>query len=248
MAASGMERMIEAVSLGILLLALIGLISQRVRVRVRVPKGRPRLAAAFTGSLSLLGFLMTMASPAGATGKRIGSPLPGSRRSPQAPWTETGGFSPHPPVEARDIQQDPTSSEPGEPWSIERGRVHPAVHSGSPRSARITPLFPRHVGAARPSTDAQGASRDSILERERSESMRRHPAGKGLRSDRLPRVHKVRRGESLWTIAESALGTNEPVRIARYWHKVHRANREVIGADPNILFPGQQLVLPAESA
>jgi nucleoid-associated protein YgaU len=79
--------------------------------------------------------------------------------------------------------------------------------------------------------------------------MRMHPAGKALRrSDNLPTVHRVARGESLWTIAEEALGTQDPVRVARYWHRIHRTNRDVIGADPNLLLPGQHLTLPTEKA
>ena len=249
MGTSGIYRMIDVATLGVLVLALVGTLFDRVRVRVRVPaSGRPRLPVAITGSLSLLGFLMTMASPAGATGKRIGTPLPGSRRAPDAPWTETGGFpSPRPPVEARDTGPVIETPDSRPPWTV-KPTIHPAIHSGTPRSARITPLFPRHVsGSQSLEKDDRRVERDSA-DAEREESMRRHPAGKDLRSDRLPRLHRVRHGESLWSIAESALGTTEPVRIARYWHKVHHANREVIGSDPNILFPGQQLTLPAESA
>ena len=249
MGTSGMYRVIDVATLGILLFALAGALFDRVRVRVRVPSsGRPRLPVAFTGSLSLLGFLMTMASPAGATGKRIGTPLPGSRRAPDAPWTETGGFpSPRPPVEARDTGPTLETGEAKPPWTA-RATMHPAIHSGMPRSARITPLFPRHATGARSlGKDDRRVEREAA-DKEREESMRRHPSGKDLRNDRLPRLHRVRHGESLWSIAESALGTTEPVRIARYWHKVHSVNREVIGSDPNILFPGQQLTLPTESA
>ncbi|MGH2755152.1 MAG: LysM peptidoglycan-binding domain-containing protein [Actinomycetota bacterium] len=81
--------------------------------------------------------------------------------------------------------------------------------------------------------------------------MRMHPAGKDLEPSQLdtslPTVHRVAPGESLWTIAEHALGTKDPLRLARYWHKIHRTNREVIGRDPDRIFPGQQLTLPAES-
>ncbi len=61
------------------------------------------------------------------------------------------------------------------------------------------------------------------------------------------RTHVVRPGESLWSIAEEVLQTDEPARIARYWPRIHRANRSVIGADPNVLLPGQVLELPGES-
>jgi nucleoid-associated protein YgaU len=53
-------------------------------------------------------------------------------------------------------------------------------------------------------------------------------------------------GDSLWGIAERVLGTSDASRIARYWPKIHRANRDVIGPNPNILRPGEVLQLPAE--
>jgi nucleoid-associated protein YgaU len=42
------------------------------------------------------------------------------------------------------------------------------------------------------------------------------------------------------------LGTTEARRIARYWPRIHRANRAVIGGDPNLIVPGQVLTLPPE--
>lgn len=58
--------------------------------------------------------------------------------------------------------------------------------------------------------------------------------------------YTVRPGDSLWDIAEMKLGTVEARRIARYWPRIHRANRAVIGADPNLIVPGQVLTLPPE--
>ncbi len=74
--------------------------------------------------------------------------------------------------------------------------------------------------------------------------MRRHPAGKGIPS--RP-THVVRTGETLWGIARKVLKTDDPRRIARYWPMLHRENRAVIGSNPNLILPGQVLVLPNES-
>lgn len=61
-------------------------------------------------------------------------------------------------------------------------------------------------------------------------------------------VHRevpVRAGESLWTIAARELGPGaSAVEIAARWPLWHQANRNVIGADPNILLPGQLLSPP----
>ena len=55
----------------------------------------------------------------------------------------------------------------------------------------------------------------------------------------------VRRGDSLWEIAARHLGPNaSAAEIAREWPRWHHANRSVIGPDPGLLLPGQQLVAP----
>lgn len=60
------------------------------------------------------------------------------------------------------------------------------------------------------------------------------------------RTHTVGLGETLWAIAALTLSTDDPRRIARYWPKIHRANRAVVGPDPNLIHPGQVLTLPDE--
>ena len=51
------------------------------------------------------------------------------------------------------------------------------------------------------------------------------------------RVHVVRRGESLWSIAAEVVG--DPW----LWPALYRANRDQI-ADPHTLYPGQRLAIP----
>jgi LysM domain len=63
----------------------------------------------------------------------------------------------------------------------------------------------------------------------------------------------VRPGDSLWSIAARDLpaGTRpaEAVPwIARRWRAIYAANRAVIGADPDVLLPGQRLEVPAPSS
>lgn len=55
----------------------------------------------------------------------------------------------------------------------------------------------------------------------------------------------VRRGDSLWSIAERTLPAGATAaEIDRTWRLIHRANRSVIGPDPDLLRPGQRLWLP----
>ena len=58
-------------------------------------------------------------------------------------------------------------------------------------------------------------------------------------------TYQVRRGDCLWTIAARSLGPGAgPAAIEATWHRWYHANRDVIGADPSLLFPGQRLTPP----
>ena len=52
------------------------------------------------------------------------------------------------------------------------------------------------------------------------------------------RQHRVRPGESLWSIAETRLG--DPT----YWPRIYALNRGLIGPEPDLIQPGQLLRLP----
>jgi nucleoid-associated protein YgaU len=57
----------------------------------------------------------------------------------------------------------------------------------------------------------------------------------------------VRRGDTLWAIAQVRLGSGTD--LAATAHEVDRwyaANRDVIGADPDLIRPGQRLVPPSK--
>lgn len=59
----------------------------------------------------------------------------------------------------------------------------------------------------------------------------------------------VRRGDCLWDIVARALGpTATRADIDRAWPRWYAANRAVIGSDPNLLRPGQQLRAPSGGA
>ena len=56
----------------------------------------------------------------------------------------------------------------------------------------------------------------------------------------------VHRGDSLWGIAARHLGSSpDAAEVAAEWPRWYAANRHVIGADPDLLRPGQRLAPPA---
>jgi hypothetical protein len=58
--------------------------------------------------------------------------------------------------------------------------------------------------------------------------------------------HVVEVGDTLWDIAAARLVPAErsAANINRHWRQVYRANRSVIGADPDLLHPGTRLQVP----
>lgn len=61
------------------------------------------------------------------------------------------------------------------------------------------------------------------------------------------RTHRVRAGESLWSIAERLLPGTAPSRLDAMWRRIYRLNHREIGADPDLIIPGTILQLPTES-
>jgi hypothetical protein len=68
-----------------------------------------------------------------------------------------------------------------------------------------------------------------------------HPARPAHQGGRVV----VRPGDSLWGIAAAQLGRDgTPARTAAAWPRWYAANRAVIGADPDLIKPGQRLAWP----
>ena len=107
----------------------------------------------------------------------------------------------------------------------QRHHSHPAIHGH--RSDEVVRLFPRH---------RQKATADP--DEDRAAAIARHPAGKGRL---VGRVVEVERGDSLWSLAEERVGAD---RAAECWPDIYRANRRVIGSDPDHIEPGQRLRVP----
>jgi hypothetical protein len=58
----------------------------------------------------------------------------------------------------------------------------------------------------------------------------------------------VQAGDTLWSIATRALAPGSSATdITAEWHQWYAANRDVIGADPGLIYPGQRLRPPAST-
>jgi hypothetical protein len=58
----------------------------------------------------------------------------------------------------------------------------------------------------------------------------------------------VHRGDTLWSIVARRIGPDaSDAEVAAAWPAWHEANRSVIGDDPDLLVPGQQLQVPAHA-
>ena len=81
-----------------------------------------------------------------------------------------------------------------------------------------------------------GGQREGTPSREVSPASRNHTT----RSS-----HQVVVGDSLWSIASHELSDDaSPPEILEYSLRIHAANLDVMGDNPNILYPGQTLTLP----
>jgi len=63
--------------------------------------------------------------------------------------------------------------------------------------------------------------------------------GKNAVSQTATKTHTVESGESLWAIAEAELGSGSR------WKEIYELNKDVIGDDPDVIRPGQELKLPS---
>ena len=201
-------------------------------------RSRARLLLRRRG-LPLLGLTFVMAAPALAAPRPTPQGHRSSRLSPEPPWSGANG-SPPPRLLVRTKALPPSNP-----------KRHPAIHGVGGGAYRLRePLFAR-VGERSGRTRAgERALRSESRRAERDRSMNNHPAGKGIPTPQSDACsgdrYAVRTGDALWSIAADVLATEDPSRIARYWPRIHRANRALIGANPNVIFPGQVLELPPE--
>lgn len=84
----------------------------------------------------------------------------------------------------------------------------------------------------------EAAAEETTTAPEPPEPVQPRPAAEPIEGD----VYTVRSGDSLSKIAQREYG--DPSR----WMEIYEANRDVLGNNPNMIYPGQQLTIPSNSA
>ncbi|WP_324652620.1 LysM peptidoglycan-binding domain-containing protein [Georgenia sp. H159] len=156
-------------------------------------------------------------------------PAPASPSAP--PWSDDAV-----PLDLRPglvpLERDLARDRPGDPDATDAGTSPSTARSPAP----VPPLAADEpaVGTERP----PAAGPDTV----RAEVVRSGPADAGTAT---VGHHVVRPGDSLWAIAATHLGgCATPSEVAAEWPRWYQTNRTVIGADPDLIHPGQTLLAP----
>jgi nucleoid-associated protein YgaU len=175
---------------------------------------------------------VTRAGPAHAESSQSG-PTPGR---PPRPGSTRMASSP-----TRPTQTEPTQTEPSQPEPIASG-------STPGQYGLFVPTKPSR--SRLPSSQPSGSTEHAMVSASRTSEARKKELAPMLSPAWRARADEdgevvVRRGDTLWTLAERYLGpTATNSEIAVEWPLWFSANRAVIGNDPDHLVPGERLRPP----
>jgi hypothetical protein len=143
---------------------------------------------------------------------------------------------------------------PGRPWRLPDGvrRVVLAACGVALASGLAQPSFASSSAHRHTPSEVAALSGLPLPERavapRRSAPARAQPAGQGGSHHRSAQAVVVRPGDCLWSIAARDLPSDAPPEVvAARWQAIYALNRTVIGPDPDVVVPGQHLVLPTPS-
>ncbi|SPT53340.1 Uncharacterised protein [Actinomyces bovis] len=204
-------------------LALVATASPRHPARSQAAWGRQFCE----GLLETWGAPMVRRIAAGALVASLGT---APALAAEVPTADDFGWQPTPtisqtlsprPADAAAAEKAPATPEPTpspEPQAAEQPPVTDTAAAPTPAPAAPAPT------PTLPSQQAGGAT----------------PAGPGQ-----GKQHTVRPGESLWEITAAHLGlAKDSPEVAKFWPQLYETNRATIGADPELIHPGNTLSLP----
>jgi len=117
-----------------------------------------------------------------------------------------------------------------------KGPATPAVNSGLPANVTVTPHTLTPITTTPKSVAAQATSGQTG-----STGQVSTPASSGSCNGT---VHKVVKGDTLWTLAATAVHSNSVGTVTIAWHKLYDANRDAIGSNPSLLRVGTDVCVP----
>jgi LysM domain len=118
-----------------------------------------------------------------------------------------------------------------------------AVHMAQTASRTLSGTFDGAASRSGPPV----ANTEPVEARPPPTGQRRHcRPGWGAGPSRPAPGYTVEAGDTLWDIAAARLAPAERSLASahRYWQEIYRANRAVIGADPNLIRSGMRLAVP----
>ncbi|MGX7679198.1 LysM peptidoglycan-binding domain-containing protein [Jatrophihabitans sp. DSM 45814] len=128
----------------------------------------------------------------------------------------------------------PVTNGPAITWPTDVGENAKVGQNARPSAAPATRTSPPRMAPSAPKNQiGRGGTRVNI------------PGGAPTHAQ-LPTSMTVKRGDSLWLIAAHRLGPQTTAaQIAREWPRWYAQNRSVVGDDPGLLVPGEQLNAPS---
>lgn len=209
--------------------------------RVAATLGAPVLRRAATAGLGA--GLLLGASP--AVGDSGDLPLAGPSAPPAAQSEEHDGRDGRDGCDGREYEV-PADLRPGflsRPESLPSPEPSPAAPGAAPGTDQ-----PGAPSSAPPAPEPAGPPAAPHSEPRPTSAGRAAATSVGITTASTapePELYVVQPGDSLWSItAEHLGGTPSNAQISAAWPRWHAANRAVIGADPNLIHPGQELTAP----
>ena len=181
----------------------------------------------------------TPSTAADASPRESAAGTPQGVPSQNSPFYQAAASSPQ--ATGASASPHESSESPAVPVQQQRPRLSPYAqpYGTPPPNISAEPAVPPTI---QPQAEHQslspffGGQREGAPSREVSPASRNH----ATRSS-----HQVVVGDSLWSIACQELSDDaSPPEILEYSLRLHAANLDVMGDNPNILYPGQTLTLP----